>query len=1198
MSKATTLLALGLFLSAPGFAADRTWTGNGIAYNWDYGYETYLSDENNWDVLPVSGVDSWTFGSANTFGATTLFNTWWDPNNLDSPFSVSAITFNAGAPAFTEYGWPIVLTGSIVNKSTNLQTLGSDIDLGGSQRSITLNGGGGDLQLTGVLSGSGGGISVGGTGALILRPEEYNGWPRQNLYTGTTSIGGAVTLKLANEGALGSGVLELRDGAPIIENVYRNGAMSFGNNLAINTSFSFAGTQDLAFTGTTLINGAKTITTSGSASLTLATLDGTTTEASLTKDGSGVLVVTGSAGSNFQGGVTLDAGELRVGNDAALGNGALVLNSGTFSSVGSQKRTLSNEISLGNVSFGSDENLGELVFNGNVDLGQAIRSLTTNADVSFVGAVSGSGISKFGSGLLVLSHVNYTGATTVHEGTLELDFAAAGAPSDDILSGDIVLGANTTLSVRGSGTANNSQGGNIVTGEVGHRSIIVDNNNGSGTTTLNVPGVFERGANSSATLDFDLSQNLGTGGVAVTSTAAVGTINWVSVKDVNGVGFGRHTGTEVVRLTGQTALEANNAQEGGDFIFSGSSLALASGTHSIGTLTMESGAIDYQNSIFESSIDLNGGRLSLSALLSSGSRQTRLTNGSIAIDSELIVHQTGYGDFYLDASATGAGRLTKTGLGTMYITGSQGWTGGTVINQGTLSLLDNGSSSLTGNITNYGNFQIGSHRQGVDFGSITGIGTLTVSTSGTATLIGGNTYTGTTILDNGVLHLGAAEVEGVSGPLGASAADNPGSIVFNYGVLQYSELNQHDYSGRFSQERDQTFRVDTNGQNVTWASNLINENGAIYKTGSGSLTLTGNNKLDGISFVAGGELRLNSSGVALGDAVVEQGARLKLFGSNQIDDKSWVSIAEGGTFDMQVHNQTLFGLYSWGDILGSGTLTLLDEYNSPESNWSYIDGGEIEVTLAGNRTLVIGEGAPDLGGTTVVRFDRAHTYTGVTRIHGTLELGASGSISNSSNINLGSSQYHGTLDVTAKNDFTVGHSQTLSGYGAINIGEGKTVTVSGTLAPGNSPGVISIDGNLALTGSSTTTMELAGPGGVAGVDFDRVSLTGTFTYGGALNVTSYNGFDLQQVGSFQLFDFVAYAGNFDSVTVGDGFGEISLLYNGEFWSRSNSENTFAYKFYNSTGTFEIASVPEPNACLMFCGGLAVLRLMQRRRRVS
>ena len=66
-------------------------------------------------------------------------------------------------------------------------------------------------------------------------------------------------------------------------------------------------------------------------------------------------------------------------------------------------------------------------------------------------------------------------------------------------------------------------------------------------------------------------------------------------------------------------------------------------------------------------------------------------------------------------------------------------------------------------------------------GAISGVGSLTKLGGGSLFLDAANTYTGTTTLSAGTLNLGVAEIAGTSGPLGQSAANNPGSIVLGGG---------------------------------------------------------------------------------------------------------------------------------------------------------------------------------------------------------------------------------------------------------------------------------------------------------------------------------------------------------------------------------------------------------------------------------
>ena len=117
---------------------------------------------------------------------------------------------------------------------------------------------------------------------------------------------------------------------------------------------------------------------------------------------------------------------------------------------------------------------------------------------------------------------------------------------------------------------------------------------------------------------------------------------------------------------------------------------------------------------------------------------------------------------------------------------------------------------------------------------------------------------GGTTLTAGAVNLGVAENPGVSGPLGRATA--VGSINLNGGFLQYSDKNQFDYSGRFSTAANQQYNIDTNGQNVTWATELSSAGGSLTKNGNGTLTLTAMNKYTGTTTLNGGWVNLGPMG--------------------------------------------------------------------------------------------------------------------------------------------------------------------------------------------------------------------------------------------------------------------------------------------------------------------------------------------------
>ena len=161
--------------------------------------------------------------------------------------------------------------------------------------------------------------------------------------------------------------------------------------------------------------------------------------------------------------------------------------------------------------------------------------------------------------------------------------------------------------------------------------------------------------------------------------------------------------------------------------------------------------------------------------------------------------------------------------------------------------------------------------------------------NGTLILSGQNTYTGVTTLSSGILNLGSAENAGTSGPLGKSAAANPGSIVFNGGTLQYSASNTNDYSGRFSTAANQPYSVDTNGQNVTWATALTASGGSLAKIGNGTLTLAAADNFAAANVSGGG---VAVSGGTIGAFNLNTGAGTSTIGTGAA--VATINVAGGG----------------------------------------------------------------------------------------------------------------------------------------------------------------------------------------------------------------------------------------------------------------------------------------------------------------
>ena len=220
--------------------------------------------------------------------------------------------------------------------------------------------------------------------------------------------------------------------------------------------------------------------------------------------------------------------------------------------------------------------------------------------------------------------------------------------------------------------------------------------------------------------------------------------------------------------------------------------------------------------------------------------------------------------------------------------------------------------------------------------------------------------------------------------------------------------------------------------NAFTVSQALGAGGALTKRGAGTLILSAANSHSG-TIVDGGTLRLAGAGTlgGIGGAVILNGGLLDLGGSTQTQNG---------------------GLTLTGGTLANGRLSSSGAFN--------VSGGTIDAVLTGTGHLVkSGAGTTLLNG--------VQQYTGVTEINGGT-MSVNGSITSSSQVR-------------------VIAGGTLGGNGTV----GNTLIDGGALAPGNSIGLLTVQGNLVFTAASHYMVEVS-PGGA-----DRVNVTGTATLGGA-----------------------------------------------------------------------------------------------------
>ncbi|EDQ0449964.1 fibronectin-binding autotransporter adhesin ShdA [Salmonella enterica subsp. enterica serovar Thompson] len=221
----------------------------------------------------------------------------------------------------------------------------------------------------------------------------------------------------------------------------------------------------------------------------------------------------------------------------------------------------------------------------------------------------------------------------------------------------------------------------------------------------------------------------------------------------------------------------------------------------------------------------------------------------------------------LDNNVTGGGQIVKSGSDDLIVTGDNNYSGGTTITGGTLT-ADHADSLGSGDIDNSGVLKVG---EGDLENTLSGSGSLVKTGTGELTLSGDNTYSGGTTI--------------TSGTLMADHADSLGTgAIANSGVLQVGE-----------------------GE----LENMLSGSGSLVKTGTGELTLSGDNSYSGATTITDGTL------IA---------ANVNALGSGNIDNSGTLMLDANGTFELAnitTHTGATTALAA-GSTLDAGQLTQED----------------------------------------------------------------------------------------------------------------------------------------------------------------------------------------------------------------------------------------------------------------------------------
>ncbi|AZY97251.1 TPA: fibronectin-binding autotransporter adhesin ShdA [Salmonella enterica subsp. enterica serovar Goldcoast] len=443
-----------------------------------------------------------------------------------------------------------------------------------------------------------------------------------------------------------------------------------------------------------------------------------------------------------------------------------------------------------------------------------------------------------------------------------------------------------------------------------------------------------------------------------------------------------------------------------------------------------------------------------------GANSARAAHGTFTVDADSTFTVTSELDETTANSNWDGSKLTKQGDGTLILSNTGNDYGDTVIDGGILAAKD-AASLGTGDVTIAESATL-ALSQGTLDNNVTGGGQIVKSGSDELIVTGANDYSGGTTISGGALTADHAD------SLGSGDIDNSGVLKVGEGELE----------------------------------NTLFGSGSLVKTGTGELTLNGDNDYSGGTTIDDGVLIADNAD-SLGTGAVANNGVLQV-GEGELKNtlSGTGSLVKIGTGELTLNGDNT---YSGGTTITGGTLTAdhadsLGSGDIDNSGVLKVGEGELKNTLFGSGSLVkTGTGELTLSGDNT--YSGGTTITGGTLIAASVNALGSGDIDNSGVLKVGEGELKNTLFGSGSLVKTGTGVLTLSGD---NTYSGGTTISDGTLiadhADSLGTGAIANSGVLQV-GEGELENTLSGAGSLVKTGTGELMLGGDNTYSGGTTIT-------------------------------------------------------------------------------------------------